>query len=385
MMLALIMLAALRAAEADTIRIGLFVLFNPGALEVRALDLGATLSAEGADRPLRPGAPVRVKRAAAGALEILTYNGDRQLAAWAIVTPKGASALELSVPGKITRKFGGRVLVRPGDDGGIKIILETDVESAVASIVAAEMGFCRRIEALKALAVLARTFMSANKGRHAREGFDFCDTTHCQFYRGQEGVSRLAMSAAAQTRGQFLAFNGRPLEGYYTAACGGISAAPEQVWGGRPASGYPYGRVRCRWCRSKWERAASSDLVLAALSEALGSRLSDSTELLIERFDESQLVRAVIARDGERQFRMSADEFRRGLGQRLGWSTVLSHTFTIERRGQKFIFRGRGSGSQIGLCEMGAARQAASGRDYRQILSFYYPGAQIEARSNWQQ
>jgi stage II sporulation protein D len=379
MMLALIMVAMLRSAEANTVRIGLFVLFNPYALEVKALDLGATLSAAGSDRTIKPGERVKIKRAAHSALEILTLDWGQQMirVPEAIITPRGGGALELSLPGEMKRKFGGRILVGCKDGGGIKVILETDLESAVASIVAAEMSFCQKVEALKALAVLARTFISSNLGRHAREGFDFCDTTHCQFYRGMDGLSQLAIRAAAETRGQLLSFNGRLLEGYYTGACGGISAAPEQVWGNRPASRYPYGRIQCGWCRSRWERAANSDMVLAALSEALGFKLSNSTELLIERFDQSDLVRAVIVRDGQRQFRMSADEFRRKLGQRLGWSTVLSPTFTIERRGQKFIFRGRGLGSQVGLCEIGAARQAASGRNYQQILSFYYPGAQV--------
>jgi stage II sporulation protein D len=56
---------------------------------------------------------------------------------------------------------------------------------------------------------------------------------------------------------------------------------------------------------------------------------------------------------------------------------VLSPTFTVERRGPKFIFRGRGFGNQIGLCEAGAVAQAASGRGYRDILNFYYPGTEL--------
>jgi stage II sporulation protein D len=76
---------------------------------------------------------------------------------------------------------------------------------------------------------------------------------------------------------------------------------------------------------------------------------------------------------------MTSDEFRRAIGRSLGWNTVLSPTFTIERRGPNFIFRGRGFGSQIGLCLAGASAQAAAGRGYREILSFYYPNTELEA------
>jgi stage II sporulation protein D len=79
---------------------------------------------------------------------------------------------------------------------------------------------------------------------------------------------------------------------------------------------------------------------------------------------------------------LSTDAFRRAIGLRLGWNTVLSPTFTVERRGTRFIFRGRGFGSQVGLCEEGAVAQAAAGRGYREILSFYYPGAGISERAS---
>ena len=88
-------------------------------------------------------------------------------------------------------------------------------------------------------------------------------------------------------------------------------------------------------------------------------------------------VRRVIIRDKGRRLAMATEEFRRALGLRLGWNKVLSPTFQVERRGRHFVFRGRGFGSQVGLCLAGANAQAASGRGYRDILEFYYPRAEI--------
>ena len=77
---------------------------------------------------------------------------------------------------------------------------------------------------------------------------------------------------------------------------------------------------------------------------------------------------------------MVSDEFRRAIGLRIGWNRVLSPTFQVERRGRIFVFRGRGFGSQVGLCLAGTGAQAEAGRGYRDILEFYYPQAEI--RSN---
>ena len=95
---------------------------------------------------------------------------------------------------------------------------------------------------------------------------------------------------------------------------------------------------------------------------------------------ESGFVRAVVVRDGGRQWTMSTDEFRRITGRRLGWNKVLSQTFTITRRGEQLIFRGKGFGSQVGLCLAGAVAQAQAGRRYEEILRFYFPRAEISSR-----
>ena len=160
---------------------------------------------------------------------------------------------------------------------------------------------------------------------------------------------------------------------------------PSMLWGG--GTSYPYQRISCRWCRGsrfdKWERSAGIARILGALSEFLGSRISLSAELATDRDPASEFVRSVTIADGTARTKLTADAFRRAVGLKLGWNTVLSPTFTIERHGQRFIFRGRGFGSQIGLCEAGAFTQAAAGRSYRDILCFYYPGAEtIESPSH---
>ena len=374
-------------AKPDDVRIGLFTLFKPVALEVRvASGEGASLAAAGVagDRSIGRGELITIRLS--GRQLHIALDARRSLVATeARIMPIGSAALELRLPGKIKRTVRGELLVDTGvgGRGPLRIVLTADREAAVASVVAAETSQ-RETEALKALAVVVRSFMLSHPGRHSSEGFDFCDTTHCQFYRGEQDLSETGASAEIEeavekTRGEFLAFERRTVEGYYTAACGGMTVTPSMLWGG--TTSYPYRRVSCRWCKAsrfdKWERSALAEQVVHALSEFVGSRFSLSTELAIDRDDGSGFVRSITVADGTNRTTLSADAFRRAIGLKLGWNTVLSPTFTVERRGQRFIFRGRGFGSQIGLCEAGAIAQAAAGRSYREILSFYYPGAEI--------
>jgi stage II sporulation protein D (peptidoglycan lytic transglycosylase) len=394
--LALPFLAALTVHGPDTISISLFTLFKPEAIQVRiASGDGANLDAAGfgGNRSMARGEFIRIRLS--GNQLNLVIAGSRgtiqqSVVAGAVrIVPDDSATLELILPGKIKRVVRGTVSVDAGigGHGPMRIRLTTSREGAVASVVAAETSRRERA-ALMAIAVVVRTFMLSHAGRHSSEGFDFCDTTHCQLYRGEQDLSDRVASAAvleavARTAGQVLSFKGRPVEGYYTAACGGLSATPSMVWGG--STGYPYRRIPCRWCQhsrmNKWERSADADRVLDSLSALIASKLSRATQLIIVSDQGSGFVQSVTVRDESKRVVLSTDAFRRAIGLSLGWSTVLSPTFTVERRGSRFIFRGRGFGSQVGLCEEGAAAQASAGRAYREILSFYYPGADISERA----
>ena len=98
-----------------------------------------------------------------------------------VSAPDGSDTdFRLSIPGKIERQFHGILTVQAGDHKLIAVVT-MDREVAVASVVAAEMPPSTPMEALKAQAVVARSYFAAAGPRH--DAFDFCDTTHCQFLR----------------------------------------------------------------------------------------------------------------------------------------------------------------------------------------------------------
>ena len=113
-------------------------------------------------------------------------------------------------------------------------VVTLPLETYVARVLAAE-GEPRAADAAQqALAIAIRTFAMANAARHRRDGFDLCDTTHCQVLRAATAASR---RAAMATAGRILTWNGRPAEVFYSASCGGYSESAEEVW---PGANLPY-------------------------------------------------------------------------------------------------------------------------------------------------
>lgn len=378
-------------SEVDSVRISLGSLFNPTEVRITVLDGSeAILEVAGRRVPLRPSQSLKVTLPrGSGLLRLESAHSRDNIpgSATDVRLLHSDSAIELVIPGKWRRVVSGDLSVtRSRSNNSLQIVLTADFESAVASIVAAEMSGVKAVEALKALAITARTYMLAHRDRHRAEGFDFCDTTHCQFYRGEDNwMDRLPppaiREAVTATRREWLGYRGSIVETYYTAACGGMTATPDSVWGGETKSPYRFRRVRCEWCQKstyfRWRRSAGADLICAALSPVVGFRLGDGAELAVKAEKRDGLVDYVLVREGKRERRLEVDLFRRAIGRRLGWNTVRSPTFTIERRGPAFIFSGRGFGSQVGLCVAGAVAQASKARTHVEILSYYFPETQI--------
>jgi peptidoglycan hydrolase-like amidase len=206
------------------VAICVFGLFHPVELEVQAARIHPIVVTEnGHSRTLEGSATARLH----GAATVTGLNGaDAQFV--------------LSVPGKIRREFHGTLDVR-AEAGELRAIVRMDLETAVASIVAAESPPQAILEARKAQAVVARSFLIA--ARHRHEGFDFCDTTHCQFLRQPPAPQSINARATAETRDLILAYQGRPIAALYSANCGGMTRTLEEAgWNAEP---YPYFAVPC--------------------------------------------------------------------------------------------------------------------------------------------
>jgi len=284
---------------------------------------------------------------------------------------------------------------------GIKVHLVHDniteqlsLEDYVIGVMRAEGTTESEPEALKALAIAVRTYALKNIGRHAKDGYDFCSTTHCQrFVRsnpdgavadGRASDTRL-VTAVRATEGQVLLdARGQLIDSYFGASCGGETANVGTLWGITPPE-YLRG-VRDEYCESgphaTWSDTISrADLLRALQSDSrtdVGSRLD---AILISKRDETGRAEFVTLA-GERSKTVRGWDFKIIVGRVLGWNVLKSSRFEISRAGSNFVFRGSGFGHGLGLCQEGAHVMAARGASYERILQKYFPGTSLRPRSS---
>jgi SpoIID/LytB domain protein len=266
----------------------------------------------------------------------------------------------------LTAASSGRIL-RIGStlDGHVTLI---PLEAYVSRVLAGE-GDPRAGEAAQqALAIAIRTYTLKNSGRHARDGYDLCDSTHCQVPRPSTPASR---RAAMATSGQVLTYHGDLAEVFYSASCGGRSERAADVW---PGADYPY-LVSRRDDVCEDDPEWTVDFTLDAVRRSLervgfeGDRLRD---IRVDGRTSSGRV-ARVRLSGMRPDVIGGNEFRLAVGA----VELKSTAFTVEKRGDALRFTGRGFGHGVGMCVIGAARRAMRGETARAILAQYYPGLEL--------
>src|SRR5688500_11366320 len=147
-------------------------------------------------------------------------------ATFAVDPFSGVQAQNDVTDSELARASSGR-FISLGDAGSRGRVERLPLEVYVARVLAGEAEPNAPDAAQQALAVAIRTFAIVNAGRHRREGFDLCDTTHCQVLRPATAATR---QAAYATAGSILTFNGAPAEVFYSASCGGRSESASEVW-----------------------------------------------------------------------------------------------------------------------------------------------------------
>ena len=230
--------------------------------------------------------------------------------------------------------------------------------------------------------IVARTYALAHLGRHRAEGFDLCDSTHCQLYEpARLATSRFAGDArrsVGRTAGTILTYGNRPIDALFHSDCGGHTATPEQVWGTAPL---PYLRSEADLVPSTthrtWTVTLTREQLRASLNgdarTAVGRRL---TTISADHIDDSGRVTDVRA-TGDRRVDIRGDEFRAMVNRALKTQSVLSTRFTVRAIGPNFVLEGTGNGHGIGLCQVGAMARARQGASTDTILSIYFAGTRL--------
>ena len=321
-------------------------------------------------------APRRSLLRVAGATFFLTLTGG--LAGCA--PPNVPAPPPLTLPAEILVQSGGVVVSAALEDYVLATVLSE------VSPVGDEPAVAARI--FEVQAIVARSYAVANLGRHRAQGFDLCDTTHCQIYDPSRvrtsRLAPLARDAVRSTAGEILTFANRPAETLFHADCGGSTAAADAVWGGRPV---PYllsqiddlvPRVHRSW---RW--TVSADDLRSALSRDprtdVGAVLSDVS--VVTRDESGRAEQLVLhGPPGETPRLVRGEDLRTAVTRALGPRALQSTRFSVRHTGATFVFEGTGYGHGVGLCQTGAAARARRGETVDAILWAYFAGASLWGR-----
>ena len=256
--------------------------------------------------------------------------------------------------------------------------IELPLERYVAAVIAGESATFRSDEALKAMAVTARTYAIQFRGRHANEGYDLCGTTHCQRLEPDHVTPRIDAVARA-TAGELLWFNGKTIFACYSRDCGGITEDGSAVWGN---TGAPFLRSHpdpycTRQAATTWNWSATPEQIAAALRKSELRVPAEMSGLAVARKTPSGRARELALTGTGESVRLAASSFRFAIGRALGFNTIRSDRWEASVSGERIQFHGIGEGHGVGLCQKGAEQMGIEGRTYREILAFYFPGTSL--------
>ena len=305
-------------------------------------------------------------------------------------TPEGG----LSVNG---RGYRGRVTV-VRDPSGITVVNTVALEAYLVSVVGAEMG--RRdatdAEALKAQAIVSRTFALRNLGKRAAQGFDLQAGVADQVYGGTATEYPLAAAAVRETAGQVLTFRGTLIDAFFFSTCAGRTATGTEVFASasRPylhsihdtdGAGEPYCRLspRFRW-RVEWTDAELREVLrrsLAAVPSASPEQAATVSGVTVTGRTSSDRVSQITIQTAGGPLRVDGPAVRQVL-RPVGETALRSAAFRLaERRdnGQlrALIADGAGAGHGVGFCQWGAVGRARAGQGAPAIVAAYFPGTEL--------
>jgi stage II sporulation protein D len=306
--------------------------------------------------------------------EIAVRGGGLQLDGVPVAAPAalGPGRWRVEVPGSPPRSYRGVPsfgLVA----GHLAILVRMPIDEYVSGVVASETLPGTPFEALKAQAVVVRSYALATRGRHGDA--DLCDLAHCQVLRGRGPRAHLASATAATkaTSGEVLRLaSGAIAQAPFHAACGGHTGDPRELFGGDETGAVAAMDPGCP--TAAWSAAIPEATYARVARDRLGSDAAAETPglagLELRYGAGGYLVQIAL---GSR--RTGGEAFARALDGAMGYGVVRSSRFRTREEGGTVFLSGSGIGHGVGLCQAGATRRAAMGQDYAEILRHYFARA----------
>ena len=262
---------------------------------------------------------------------------------------------------------------------------EVTMDDYLCNVVSAEMPADYEIEALKAQAIVARTYTVYKIQNKKHDNADICDDSTCcqawvskddRFARWEESKREDNWSKIQQgvneTKGKIITYNNQPINAFFHANSGGTTELPVNVWGG---SGLPYLQV-VQTAGEEGYTQYSSEVVLK--QEELINKIKEKYEDIQIDFNNNEDIKILEYTDSGRvktikfgNHELSGVETRTLLG-------LKSTNFEIIRENEQIKFSVKGYGHGVGMSQTGADTMAKQGSNYEEIIKHFYVGVEIK-------
>ena len=286
-----------------------------------------------------------------------------------------------------------------------------NIEEYLAGVIASEMPTQFPMNALRAQAVLARTYALKHLGKHKYYGYDLCDTQNCQVYGGVSSESERGNTAVESTMGEIMRYKNKPIESVFSANCGGVTqSAKEAGWYEtpylQPVSDYKdfdfdtlqpyhfkellqyphdaysrYGK-NVSLAAFRWTRVVAVDDITQVIKRKKKD-IGRITGIIPLRRGRSGYVSRLLVKGTKGNITLNKENVIRN---NLSLGMLRSSYFIVEpnyrdRELEFFVFYGGGWGHGVGFDQTGAAGRAEDGQDYKEILNHYFPLADFYSPS----
>ncbi len=259
-------------------------------------------------------------------------------------------------------------------DMKLLLVNHIDIEKYLYGVLYHETPHYWPIETLKAQAVAARTFALYRKEIMKDKDYDVTSDIYSQVYGGKKSERRRTIKAVDSTRGQALIYNGNILPAYYHSICAGHTESAKIVFGVDAA---PLKGVKCPYCRGakgmEWKAMFSYKQMEKRFND-YGIKINGMKGIKEGSRDTSGRLETIVITDTGGTKEIKGFKFRLALDPNL----IRSANFTIDVTPKGVIFKGVGWGHGVGMCQWGAFGMARAWKGYKDILRFYYPGAEIK-------
>lgn len=263
---------------------------------------------------------------------------------------------------------------------------EVDLEDYIVHVVSAEMPADFEEEALKAQAIVARTYTMYKANNPKHDNADICDDSACcqawiskekRFERWEEDKAQANWDKISKcvndTKGKIITYNNEPINAFFHANSGGTTEIPGEVWGG---SNLPYLQVVTTAGEEGYTQYSSEvvlkyDELLAKLKEKysdISIDFNNNDDIKILEHTESGRVKTI--KFGNHN--LSGVETRTLLG-------LKSTNFEFEKKDGNITFVVKGYGHGVGMSQTGADSLAKQGKNAEEIVKHFYKDVEINS------